>query len=50
MHWALPIDRRESLLAELKRVAADIGEIPSTTQIDEHSRYSPECMPTSLGR
>jgi len=32
---------KESLLAELKRVAAaDIGEIPSTTQIDEHSRYS----------
>jgi len=37
---AAGIDRRESLLAELKRVAADIGEIPSTTQIDEHSRYS----------
>jgi hypothetical protein len=37
---AAGIDRRESLLTELERVAADNGEIPSTTQIDEHSRYS----------
>ena len=37
---AAGIDRRESLLTELERVAAEIGEVPSTTQIDEHSRYS----------
>ena len=37
---AAGIDRRESLLNELERVAADIGEMPSTTQIDAHSRYS----------
>ena len=37
---AAGLDRRESLLAELERIAAELGEVPSTTQIDEHGRYS----------
>ncbi|QLG60345.1 homing endonuclease associated repeat-containing protein [Halorarum salinum] len=47
---AAGIDRRESLLTELERVAADIGEIPSTTQSMNTVDTAPGCMPISLGR
>jgi len=47
---AAGIDRRGSLLAELKRVAADIGEIRQPLRSTNTVDTAPECMPTSLGR
>ncbi|MGB9966319.1 homing endonuclease associated repeat-containing protein [Halobacterium hubeiense] len=37
---AAGLDKQAALIDELERVGAAIGEIPSTTQIDERSRYS----------
>ncbi|MDF9746295.1 homing endonuclease associated repeat-containing protein [Natrinema salsiterrestre] len=37
---AAGLDKRAALIDELERVATELGEIPSTTQVDEHGRYS----------
>lgn len=37
---AAGLDRRESLINELERIARELGEVPTYSQIDEHGRYS----------
>lgn len=46
---AAGLDRREEMLTELERVASELGEVPSTTQITEHSRYSAGMYSTEFG-
>jgi len=37
---AAGIDKEEELLREILRVKRELGELPTTTQMDEHGRYS----------